>query len=229
WENFKYLLFRFEVAGNLAALVNDLSNTPITAEGYYTLFGIHFAQYVRAEIDYRQFYAWRNRQGFIYRAILGMGIPYGNSAALPFEKGFYGGGANGMRGWAYRTLGPGGFTESTLNEFDKMGDIKLEASVEYRFPIVWYLNGALFLDAGNVWLLHENELFPEGHFNLSTFANQLAVDGGLGFRFDFEFFIVRLDAAIKVRDPAKPAGSRIVIDQTRFSDIFWNFGIGYPF
>jgi len=229
WEDFKYLLFRFEVAGNLAALVNDLSNTPISADGYYTLFGIRFAQYVRGEIDYRQFFALRNHQGFIYRAILGVGIPYGNSAALPFEKGFYGGGANGMRGWAYRTLGPGGFTESTLNEFDKMGDIKLEASVEYRFPIVWYLNGALFLDAGNVWLLQENDLFPDGNFKLNKFAGQMAVDGGLGFRFDFEFFIVRLDAAIKFRDPAQPAGSRIVIDQTRFSDIFWNFGIGYPF
>lgn len=229
WEDFTYLLFRFEVAGNLASLVNDMSKAELSTEGYYTLFGIRYAQYVRGELDYRHFYAIPNKQGFIYRAILGLGVPYGNSSALPFEKGFYAGGANGMRGWAYRTLGPGGYAETNLNEFDKMGEIKLEASFEYRFPIIRYLKGALFADVGNVWLLQESELFPDGHFQLSNFTSQLAVDGGLGFRFDFEFFIIRLDAAIKFRDPAKPAGSRIVVDQTHFSDIFWNFGIGYPF
>jgi len=229
WGDFTYLLFRFEVAGNVASLINDLSNAQPSSEGYYTLFGIRYAQYVRGELDFRRFYAFPNKQGFIYRAILGIGIPYGNSSSLPFEKGFYGGGANGMRGWAYRTLGPGSYAETSLNEFDKMGEIKLEASVEYRFPIVWYLNGAFFADAGNIWLLEQNELFPDGHFQLDKFASQLAIDGGFGLRFDFEFFIVRLDAAVKFRDPAQDAGQRIVINKTRFSDIFWNFGIGYPF
>lgn len=229
WEDFNYLLFRFEVAGNMASLINDMSGAEPSLEGYYTLFGIRYAQYVRGELDFRHFYAFPNKRGFIYRTIIGLGVPYGNSSSLPFEKGFYAGGANGMRGWAYRTLGPGSYAEESLNEFDKMGEIKLEASVEYRFPIFWYLNGALFADVGNVWLLEENELFPDGHFQWGNFANQLAVDGGFGFRFDFEFFIVRLDAAIKIRDPAKEAGKRIVIDKTQFSDIFWNFGIGYPF
>ncbi|HAG16004.1 MAG TPA: hypothetical protein DCG69_05700 [Bacteroidales bacterium] len=229
WVDFTYMLFRFEVAGNLASLVNDLSGYKPNAEGYYTLFGIRYAQYVRGEFDYRRFYALSNKQGIIYRAILGLGVPYGNSSALPFEKGFYGGGANGMRGWAYRTLGPGGYSETNLNEFDKMGDIKLEASFEYRFPIIWYLNGALFADVGNVWLLKQNELFPDGHFKWDTFAKQLGIDTGLGFRFDFDFFIVRLDAALIVRDPAKIAGERFVLGQTKFSNIFWNFGIGYPF
>lgn len=229
WEDFNYLLFRFEVAGNMASLINDMSGAEPSLEGYYTLFGIRYAQYVRGELDFRHFYAFPNKRGFIYRTIIGLGVPYGNSSSLPFEKGFYAGGANGMRGWAYRTLGPGSYAEESLNEFDKMGEIKLEASVEYRFPIFWYLNGALFADVGNVWLLEENELFPDGHFQWGNFTNQLAVDGGFGFRFDFEFFIVRLDAAIKIRDPAKEAGKRIVIDKTQFSDIFWNFGIGYPF
>lgn len=229
WENFTYLLYRFEIAGNLASLINDMSNAEPSSEGYYELFGIRYAQYVRGELDYRHFYALPNKQGFIYRAIIGLGIPYGNSSSLPFEKGFYAGGANGMRGWAYRTLGPGGYAEGSLNEFDKMGEIKLEASLEYRFPLFWYLNGALFADVGNVWLLEENELFPDGHFQWDNFANQLAIDGGVGFRFDFEFFIVRLDAAVKFRDPAQPEGRRVVIDKTQFSDIFWNFGIGYPF
>ena len=229
WENFTYLLYRFEIAGNLASLVNDMSNAEPSSEGYYELFGIRYAQYVRGELDYRHFYALPNKQGFIYRAIIGLGVPYGNSSSLPFEKGFYAGGANGMRGWAYRTLGPGGYTEGSLSEYDKMGEIKLEASLEYRFPLFWYLNGALFADVGNIWLLEENELFPDGHFQWNNFANQLAIDGGVGFRFDFEFFIVRLDAAVKFRDPAKPEGRRIVIDKTKFSDIFWNFGIGYPF
>ncbi|MCD6180248.1 MAG: BamA/TamA family outer membrane protein [Bacteroidales bacterium] len=229
WENFTYLLFRFEIAGNLASLINDMSNVELNPEGYYTLFGIRHAQYVRGEIDFRHFYALPNKHGFIYRTIIGIGIPYGNSSALPFEKGFYSGGANGMRGWAYRTLGPGGYSENSINEFDKMGEIKLEASVEYRFPLFWYLNGALFADVGNIWLLKENELFPDGNFKWNNFTDQLAVDGGLGFRFDFEFFIIRLDAAVKFRDPARESGKRIVFDKTKFSDIFWNFGIGYPF
>lgn len=229
WENFNYLLLRFEVAGNLASLVNDLSNAVPSENGYYTLFGIRYAQYVRGELDFRHFYAFPNKQGFIYRAVFGLGLPYGNSSSLPFEKGFYGGGSNGMRAWAYRTLGPGAYSETDLNTFDKMGEIKLEASAEYRFPIYWYMNGAFFVDAGNVWLLEESELFPDGHFQWNKFAGQLGVDGGFGLRFDFDFFIVRLDAAVKFRDPAKPAGSRIVIGKTQISDIFWNFGIGYPF
>jgi outer membrane protein assembly factor BamA len=229
WKDFTYLLFRFEVAGNLASLVNSMSESLPSSDGYYTLFGIRYAQFVRGELDFRRFYAFPNKQGFIYRTIFGLGVPYGNSTALPFEKGFYGGGANGMRGWAFRTLGPGGYSETNLNEFDKMGEIKLEASVEYRFPIIWYLNGALFADVGNVWLLEKNDLFPDGHFQWNKFASQLAIDAGLGFRFDFEFFIIRLDAAVKFRDPSKSPGNRIVVDNTQFSDIFWNFGIGYPF
>lgn len=228
WTDFSYLLFRLETAGNLVSLVNDMGNATPTSDGYFTLFGIRYAQYIRGELDFRQFYAFKNKQGFIYRAILGLGVPYGNSSALPFEKGFYGGGANGMRGWAYRTLGPGGYSNTTY-DFDKMGEIKLEASVEYRFPIYSYLNGALFMDAGNIWLLKSSDLFPDGEFNWKTFPSQIALDGGIGFRFDFEFFIVRLDAAVKFRDPAQTAGNRFVLNKTQFSDIFWNFGIGYPF
>lgn len=229
WQDFTYFLLRFESAGNLTSLVNAFVKQQSPAEGFYTLFGIRYAQYLRAELDFRKFYALTKNQGFIYRAILGMGLPYGNSAALPFEKGFYGGGANGMRGWAYRTLGPGNYAENILNEYDKMGEIKIEASMEYRFPIYWYLKGALFTDFGNIWLLKENDLFPEGNFTWKDFPKQIAIDGGVGFRFDFEFFIVRLDAAIKFRDPAKASGDRFVLNKTQFSDIYWNFGIGYPF
>lgn len=229
WSNFTYLLFRFELAGNLASLYKELSNSQPSAEGYYNLFGIRYAQYIRGELDFRKFYALARKQGFIYRTILGIGIPYGNSSALPFEKGFYGGGANGMRGWAYRNLGPGAYSNAYMNGYDKMGEIKLEASAEYRFPIIWYLNGALFADVGNIWLLEKNDLYPDGNFKLNTFVSQLAADGGIGFRFDFGFFLVRLDAALKVRDPAKAAGDRFVLGKSHFADIYWNFGIGYPF
>jgi len=85
------------------------------------------------------------------------------------------------------------------------------------------------MDAGNIWLLKSSDLFPDGEFNWKTFPSQIALDGGIGFRFDFEFFIVRLDAAVKFRDPAQTAGNRFVLNKTQFSDIFWNFGIGYPF
>ncbi|MCX6270794.1 MAG: BamA/TamA family outer membrane protein [Bacteroidetes bacterium] len=167
----------------------------------------------------------------VYRAALGLGYPYGNSEALPFDKGFYAGGANGMRGWAIRSLGPGSFNDaSSIYKYDKMGDILLESNLEFRFPIIGWLNGAFFGDAGNIWLLNPSEQIPGGEFKWDVFFRQMALDAGFGFRLDFSFFIFRLDGAIKLRDPALDEPVRWV--DLRFmnpTDIMWNFGIGYPF
>jgi len=161
------------------------------------------------------------------RAIFGIGVPYGNSNSLPFEKGFYGGGANGMRGWELKTLGPGIYKSASSTKYEVMGDIKLEANIEYRFPIYSILKGALFADIGNVWLLNSSDVYPGGTFDFSNFYKQFALDAGLGFRLDFEFFVIRVDGALPIQDPG--AEEEWVIKKARFADVMWNFGIGYPF
>jgi outer membrane protein assembly factor BamA len=158
----------------------------------------------------------------------GIGIPYGNAEVLPLEKGFYGGGSNGMRGWVLRRLGPGSYSNPD-DTFDKMGDIHLEANVEYRFPVYRFFKLGLFLDAGNIWLLNENESYPGGVFKFGKFYKDIAIDGGLGIRLDFNFFVLRVDAAIPLRDPAMPEDQRWTFSYWQFKDILFNFGIGYPF
>lgn len=227
-ENFTFFNARLEAAGNITYGMHELFNSKKT-DGYYTITGIRFAQFFRVEFDYRHYIALTNRQGIIYRINTGVGLPYGNSSALPFERGFYGGGANGMRAWAYRNLGPGVYDNSLGAEYDKMGDIKLEGNLEYRFPLYGYLKGAAFVDAGNIWLLYNSETLPGGEFAWNTFYKQFALDGGIGFRFDFDFFIIRIDGAAKIQDPSKIASERFVLPKTQISDIFWSFGIGYPF
>ena len=226
YGSFTYLNARIESAGNVTYGLHELFHSPKTA-GYYQVFGIPFAQFLRMELDYRHYIALTNKQGIIYRINTGLGLPYGNSLAMPFEKGFYGGGANGMRAWAYRDLGPGVFTNDYGPEYDKMGDVKLEGNLEFRFPFYSYLKGAAFVDVGNVWLLHESETFPGGHFAWDTFYKQFAVDGGIGFRLDLDFFIIRVDGAVKIQDPSKE--DKFVLPKSHIKDIFWSFGIGYPF
>jgi len=163
-----------------------------------------------------------------YRLFLGTGLSYGNADYLPLEKGYYGGGANGMRGWPYRLLGPGSY-ENPEDNFDRMGDIQLEANLEYRFPVYSFIKSALFADIGNIWLMKENVSYPGGNFKFNRFYKELAIDVGLGLRLDFDFFILRVDFAIPLRNPAKPENERWVMDDWQFSDIIINFGIGYPF
>lgn len=227
-KNFDFINVRLEAAGNLTYGLHELFNQSKT-DGYYQIFGIRFAQYIRAETDYRHYLALPNKQGVVFRVNLGFGLPYGNSIALPFEKGFYGGGANGMRAWAYRDLGPGTYNNVLGPDYDKMGDIKIEGNLEYRFPLYKYLKGAAFIDVGNIWLLHSSETFPGGEFKWNTFYKQFAMNSGVGFRLDFDFFIFRVDGALKTQDPSKPQGERFLLPKSQIKDIYWSFGIGYPF
>jgi outer membrane protein assembly factor BamA len=227
-QSFNFFNVRIEAAGNLTNALHNLFNQPKT-DGYYQVFGIRFAQYIRIETDYRHYLALPNKHGIVGRINLGFGLPYGNSIALPFEKGFYGGGANGMRAWAYRDLGPGNYNNTIGPGYDKMGDIKIEGNLEYRFPLYKHLKGAAFADIGNIWLLYSSETFPGGDFKWSTFYKQFAFDVGVGFRLDFDFFIFRIDGAVKAQDPSKTEGNRFILPQSQINDIFWSFGIGYPF
>ena len=224
-KNFIYFKGDVETSGNIFYLFNNMLDSKQDSAGYYQVVGIRYAQYARLEMDFRYYWMVSKTNQVVFRFLSGVGIPYGNSDVLPFEKGFYLGGANGMRAWIYRGLGPGGFTDPGTN-IDKMGDIVLEGNIEYRFPIYQFLKGSIFYDAGNVWLLNEHTKLPEGDFNISTFYKQIAMDAGIGFRFDFSFFIARIDFALRLRDPSKPEGEKWVGDRGIW---FWNFGIGYPF
>jgi len=228
-RNFIFLRWNIEPAGNLMNFVQISGKLPTNAEGQHTLFGIPYAQFIRSDFDFRKYFALPNNQTLVFRALLGIGIPYGNSTGLPFEKGFYAGGANDMRGWAIRSLGPGAYPSGKSN-YNNMGDLAVQSNLEYRFTVYKYWLGALFADAGNVWLLHKSPVYPGGEFKSSSFAKQLALDAGIGFRWDFSFFIFRIDGALKMKKPSLSDTSNwISFGKMKISDIMWNFGIGYPF
>lgn len=225
-KNFSYFRANMESSGNLLSLFD---NTPLIGkqDEFAELLGIRYAQFLRFDFDFRQYFMLTKNNQLVFRTLIGFGLPYGNSADMPFERSFYGGGANGMRGWVFRELGPGGY--SGVENVERIGDIQLEGSFEYRFPISGFFKGALFTDVGNIWTINENSYLPDGKFNLDSFYEELAMDAGIGFRFDFSFFIFRLDAAIPLRDPARSKNDRWRVDILKLRDLVWNFGIGYPF
>jgi len=222
-----FLRFNAETSGNLPYMIDNISNKSVTTEGYYERFGVRYANYVRFDGDYRRYWKLRFRNTLVFRIMGGFAMPYGNSESVPFEKSFWLGGANDMRGWRLRSLGPGGYSATNEN-FDKTGDIMLQTSIEQRFPIYSFLLGCLFIDAGNIWLRQESADFPDGNFQLNTFYKQIAMDMGIGLRFDFSFFIFRLDAAVPFHDPAS-ADKWFEKDVFNINNTIVNFGIGYPF
>lgn len=228
-KNFTYLRWSIETAGNLLKLINNTTGGATNEDGDATVWNIPFAQYVRTEFDYRYYFVMGEDNMLVTRGFAGIGVPYNNSKVLPFEKGFYGGGANDMRGWEYRSLGPGSFQDTSSIYYEKMGDITFKANLEYRFPIYSYLKGALFTDIGNIWLLNLSENYPGGHFKVDDFLSEFAFDAGIGLRLDFSFFIFRVDGAAPIKNPSFPKGDRWRIKTLTLNDLIWNFGIGYPF
>jgi outer membrane protein assembly factor BamA len=226
-NNQYFLRMNAETSGNIPYMVDNLKKNPSTSEGYYTRLGVRYSQYFRYDVDYRRYWKLRHGNSLAYRLMGGAAYPYGNSDAVPFEKSFWLGGANDMRGWRLRSLGPGAYVDST-NNYDKTGDIMLETTIEHRFPIYSFLLGSLFLDAGNIWLRSPSEDFPNGEFKLNTFYKQIAVDIGVGLRFDFSFFIFRLDGAVPVHEPTRP-GEWFNPETFQFKNSILNFAIGYPF
>jgi outer membrane protein assembly factor BamA len=231
-RDFYFIKITSELSGNILNTVSSLTNASKDENGSYTIFGIPFSQYAKLDVDFRFYDIIDKSNTIAYRLFGGVGVPYGNADALPFEKMYFSGGANGMRAWNVRDLGPGSYSGGSGTRFpNQTGDIKLEANLEYRFKLFWVLEGALFVDAGNVWNIYSDQ-FEGGLFRFNEFYNEFALGSGLGTRFDFSFFLFRLDLGVKLRDPAKPAGGRWV---SSFSDLSWNddftinIGIGYPF
>lgn len=250
-ENITFFRGDFEAAGNSLQAFHNWSGAERGADDRYRIADIGYAQFIKADVDLRFYHRINSKSSIALRWTGGIGVPYGNSEALPFQRSFFGGGSNGLRAWRIRTIGPGSYTDSTFSlSFDKIGDIKLEGNLEYRFDLIDPVKGAFFLDAGNIWLLEKNEKRPGGHFRSEEFLNEIAVGGGFGLRIDLNFFIVRLDLAIPLKDPELPVGERWIFQpkerinsarrrQARkvpgqdFSPYRprpnLNLGIGYPF
>ena len=230
-RNHEYFRMNIETSGNLLYGINTLFGTTPSNDGgrdYYEFFGVRYSQYIRVDFDFRQYFKFSNKKNTLAtRYFVGLGVPYLNSEEIPYERGFYSGGANGMRGWVFRGLGPGSY--SGTEQFERIGDLQLELNVEYRFPIYKFLHSAFFLDIGNIWTYNESETFPGGQFDINDFYKELAADFGIGVRFDFKYFIFRVDFATPVVDPAYPEGERWRFDYIQFKDVIGNFGIGYPF
>lgn len=228
-RDYTYLRWNIETAGNFLDLVVNVTGAPENEEGFQTAFGIRYSQYAKSDVDIRHYFVLKKKHTIALRGALGLAIPYGNSIDIPFEKGFIGGGANGMRAWPLRYLGPGAYPDLNPN-IERVGDIKIESNIEYRFPIYKVFKGAFFYDVGNIWLLRENETFPGGKFEINDFLSELAMDAGIGIRLDFKYFIFRVDIAQRMTDPAREKGDRWVIGayDKWFNPVF-NLGIGYPF
>lgn len=230
-----YTRFQFDVSGNLANLVVDLLNP--AGRGYrdQSIFGIPYSQYVRGEVQVVETLRLgrENQFALALRGLAGLGYAYGNSLSLPFEKLFYAGGAGSMRGWRARAVGPGMAPRDTSFKIvNQSGDMHLEVDAEFRFPLVSKLQGALFLEAGNVWNIARADVDgasrdPLSLFSFSDLARSLAVDGGFGLRLDFGLILVRLDLGLQLYDPSTQAWKGI--NDWFMGGSALHFGIGYPF
>jgi outer membrane protein assembly factor BamA len=243
-----YYRANLETSGNVLHALHglDADRTKFLDPGgdeYFTVAGVRYAQYLKLTSDFRYYLNVHEKSTAAFRVALGAGQPLANLDVLPFETSFFSGGANGLRAWRARTLGPGGYN-APLVAFDRIGEAMLEANAEYRFKLISYLEGALFCDVGNIWLLQDDPNKPNSQLS-SKILGQLAVGTGVGARLNFDYFIVRFDLALQTKDPALPPGERWIFqpkDQyellrstqlaTRFEYepvLNLNLGIGYPF
>lgn len=228
-SDYRYFRFNAESAGLLLNLTRNFYQNPEQQNNQFVVLGVPYSQYLRLDTDFRFFKALPNGQSFVIRNILGIGLPYGNSSVMPFDKSFFGGGANGNRAWLIRTLGPGSYQNPSGVRIDQIGDIKIETSAEYRTKIYKYFESAIFVDAGNIWLTENDTQRPGAVFELNRFYREFAVGAGLGIRLNFNFFILRLDAAHPMHDPSKAQGNRWQFNDLELKRVNFNFAIGYPF
>jgi len=222
-----------ESGGNLLNLMAHTFGFHRNEKGDYTFLDVAFAQYVKGDFEYTRNFQLDYRNQLVFHFGLGIAYPYGNSRELPFEKTYFSGGANSVRGWSVRSLGPGGYKDDddSYKYLMHVGDMKLDLNLEYRTHLFWKLGGALFIDAGNVWKIRTDELQEEGTFRLSSFWKQIAVSYGLGFRFNFDYFILRFDMGMKAVNPAYTSSKEhYPILHPKFSrDFAFHFAVGLPF
>ncbi len=238
-RNHIYFNVNLDLSGNTMELIqNVLRSDDTDGDEPNTVFGIPYSQFVRADIDLRYYMRFGEKSQFVTRLITGAGIPYGNSTSMPYVKQFFSGGSNSIRAFPARSIGPGTLPPPDEPGYfiDRTGDIRVETNFEYRFPIVSILRGALFVDAGNIWMVSKEGEREGTTFDFDTFLGEFAVGTGFGLRLDASFFVIRFDVAFPLRRPYLPSGERWVIDEINFRSSQWrsdnltfNIAIGYPF
>lgn len=234
-----YLNAGIDPSGNILAFLHGLTTSSENSDDKITVFGTPISQYFRIRTDFRYYFRTGKETRIATRLYAGVGIPYGNSSVMPYIKQFYTGGTNSLRAFRARSVGPGSYIppDSLQNVLvDQTGDIKLEGNIEYRFPIVGFLKGALFTDIGNIWLANADSLRPGGKFELERFHKEFAIGLGFGLRVDVDIVVIRFDWAFPVRKPWLPEENRWVFNEIdlfnrnwRKDNLLWNFSIGYPF
>ncbi len=264
-SSFVYMRANMDMAGNMLQLASKIGGAASNPkqEDYATLFGLPFNQYLRPEVDLRWYKYLGGERQLVTRLNAGIGYAYGNSIVLPFEKLFFAGGASGVRAWQARTLGPGNYNrgqriadENSRKAFyglDQLGDMRIEANLEYRYKLLnrffgAKLKGAVFLDAGNIWNASSNSsAYSETYFDVKKLGKQIALGTGMGFRYDVQYFVFRFDMGLKLKDPQFSGSDQWVISKflsggkafrdaydkanspDRYRFLQYNFGIGMPF
>ena len=223
-----------ETAGNILSLLSKTIYKKRNSAGQYSIGNIAYAQYVKGDLDFTQNIVIDYRNSLVFHLGMGIAYPYGNSTILPFEKRYFSGGANSVRGWSVRSLGPGSYGggDKKIDFINQSGDLKLDINLEYRTFLFWKINGAFFIDAGNIWTLRSYKEQPGGAFRMNSFIKQIAVAYGLGLRLNFDYFVLRFDGGMKAINPAFPSSSsdHYPIFHPDFSrDFAFHFAVGYPF
>lgn len=223
-----------ELAGNILYAMSNLTKAKKNKNGLYELFGLNYRQYIKGDIDYAKSIFLDERNSIAFHVGGGIGFPYGNGRELPFERRYYAGGSNNNRGWSVRSLGPGSMSLDSAYFAIQTGDIRLEASVEYRTKLFWKLEAAAFIDAGNIWTIRKYDHQPQGNFDFSRFYKEIAASYGLGLRLDFDFFVLRFDVGWKIYNPHEKGSRKWAITRPNFNrgvdgNFAWHFAVGYPF
>ena len=222
-----------EFAGNLLYGISKMAKQHKSAKGSYKLFGIEYSQYAKFDFDFAKSVVLSEKNSLAFHIALGIGIPYGNSTILPYEKRYFSGGANSVRGWSVRGLGPDSYKgkDGKINFVNQTGNLKLDLSMEWRTFLFWKLHGAFFIDAGNIWNTRSYPDMEGALFKFNEFYKQIAVSYGIGVRLNFDYFILRLDGGMKAINPAVPSGRlHYPISKPDFDrDFTLHFAVGLPF
>ena len=222
-----------ESAGNVLQGMSKIIDFKKNEQGQHTLLNIAYAQYVKGDFSYTHIFKFNDNNQLALHGAIGLAYPYGNSTILPFEKRYFSGGANGVRGWSVRELGPGKFkgTDGRIDFINQTGDMKLDLNAEVRAKLFWKFSGAFFIDAGNIWTLRAYEDQVGGQFKFNEFYKQIAMAYGVGLRLNFDYFIMRFDLGMKAINPAYENSNEhyAVIHPDWGRDFTFHFAVGLPF
>jgi outer membrane protein insertion porin family len=234
-RNLFYYNGTLDLAGNLVNAIYNITNIKQPgSDKPGEMFGVPYSQYIKVTNDLRYFIDITDKQQIATRLVAGVGVPFNNSNVMPYVKQYFAGGSQDIRAFYARSIGPGSYSppDSINNQgfLDQSGEIKLLGNIEYRFPITYKTYGAVFLDAGNVWLLNEDESRPGGKFEFDNFLNDIAIGSGVGIRVDITFFVIRLDFAFPIRKPNLPRNENWIFNNgSFFGDYIFSLAVGYPF